>query len=119
MIPYEEFNADIPKPSYLKDAEGHIKKFGRIVGTIGIRNVSGEILERLISRHISADWGDLCKEDRDLNDYAFKNEAGGRLLSSYDDAFDGKTIWIITSGYGNDPENPDLCHTTIMFPDEY
>ena len=115
----DELDANIPRPSYLKDAEAHIKKFGRIVGTVGIRPVPSEILERLITRHISTDWGDLCIEDRELNDLAFKNEAGGRLLSSYDDAFDGKTIWIITSGYGYDPDNVDLCHTTIMFPDEY
>lgn len=119
MNHFEKVEANIPRPSYLKDAEAHIKKFGTIVATKGIKPVPSEILERLISRHISTDWGDLCKEDSDLNDYAFKNESGGRLLSSYDNAFDGKTIWIITSGYGDDPDNINLCHTTIMFPEEY
>ena len=119
MNHFDKVDANIPRPSYLKDAEAHIKKFGTIVATKGINPVPSEILDRLISRHISTDWGDLCKEDSDLNDYAFKNESGGRLLSSYDNAFDGKTIWIITSGYGDDPDNINLCHTTIMFPEEY
>ena len=77
MNHFDELDTDIPRPSYLKDAEGHIKKFGRIVGTTGIRPVPGEILERLISRHISTDWGDLCREDRELNDLAFKMKLAG------------------------------------------
>ncbi len=119
MTKYKEFDARIPRPDYIEDAEAHIKKFGRITGTSGITRVPGEILERLITRHINADWGDLNKEDRELNDHALKREAGGRLLSSYKNAFNDQTIWIITSGFGNDPDNVDLCHTTIMFPHEY
>ena len=34
-----------------------------------------------IQRHESGDWGEVCKEDREENEFAI--EAGFRLLSAY------------------------------------
>ena len=59
------------------------------------------------SRHASGDWGDLCEEDKAVNDDALKN--GGRLFSAYKK--DDTTIWIITEW--------DRSVTTILFPSEY
>jgi len=61
-----------------------------------------------LARHLSGDWGDLCDEDRNLNDAALKS--GDRLLSSYQVAPDLK-LWIITEW--------DRSVTTLLLPEEY
>ena len=35
----------------------------------------------LISRHLNGDWGDLCSEDKKLNNLAFQTNE--RILSAY------------------------------------
>lgn len=69
------------------------------------------MLEQLIGfmrRHTSCDWGDLCDEDKDVNNHAL--ECGARILSAYH-LLDGTKIWIITEA--------DRSVTTILFPSEY
>lgn len=61
-----------------------------------------------LARHLGGDWGDLCDEDRHLNDAALKS--GDRLLSSYQVAPDLK-VWIITEW--------DRSVTTLLLPEEY
>ena len=59
-------------------------------------------------RHCNGDWGDLCKEDKQENEYALKN--GERLFSKYE--YDNETsIYIITEW--------NRSVTTILFPHEY
>lgn len=58
-------------------------------------------------RYICGDWGELCEDDRKLNDEAITD--GGRILAAYPSCM-GK-IWIITEW--------DRSATTILFPDEY
>lgn len=58
-------------------------------------------------RHASGDWGDLCEEDKQMNDEGLKGD--GRLYSAYDTS-QGKLL-IITEW------NPST--TTILFPNEY
>jgi hypothetical protein len=60
-----------------------------------------------LSRHVTGDWGDLPKEDREENDLSLKN--GFLLLSSYHTTA-GK-IWIITEA--------DRSVTTLLLPEEY
>ena len=62
----------------------------------------------LLNRHLSGDWGDLCDEDRELNDEATKN--GSRVLSSYT-LNTGEKIWIITEA--------DRSSTCLLLPCEY
>ena len=60
-----------------------------------------------LQRYAKHDWGDLCEEDRALNDAA---AAGAeRVLAAYPSSL-GK-IWIITEW--------DRSATTILFPSEY
>ena len=89
-------------------------KLGRLVATPGAL----EFLEQhgvepatLLDRHIIGDWGDLCAEDKELNDLALNSDAEnqGRLFSSYNVA-DGK-VWIITEW--------DRSYTTILLPEEH
>jgi hypothetical protein len=61
-----------------------------------------------LARHLSGDWGDLCDEDRRLNDTALRS--GDRLLASYRVAPDLK-LWIITEW--------DRSVTTLLLPEEY
>lgn len=64
-------------------------------------------------RHLSGDWGDLCDEDREMNDESVRMENEGemswRLMSSY--SMDDTKIWIITEA--------DRSSTTILLPSEY
>ena len=63
---------------------------------------------RLIERHLSGDFGDLCDEDREANRNAVAS--GGRVFSSYRlDA--AHTVWVITEA--------DRSATTVLLPSEY
>ena len=88
-------------------------KTGDIVLTREVHNWMSAIHNKTfvfncIQRHISLDWGNLEKEDKDANDAATMN--GDRILSAYDITPEGR-IWIITDA--------DRLHTTILFPHEY
>jgi len=63
---------------------------------------------RFLARHMQGDWGDICDEDRGLNEQALID--GLRLMSVYKVAEDLK-IWIITEA--------DRSVTTILLPEEY
>jgi hypothetical protein len=65
-----------------------------------------EVLTAL-SRHASADWGDLCPEDTLANTNAL--ECGGRLFSAY--GHGAHRIWVITEA--------DRSVTTVLLPDDY
>lgn len=58
-------------------------------------------------KYIKKDWGNLCEEDRVVNEDAIKY--GGRVFASYN-TVKGK-IYIITEA--------DRSVTTILFADEY
>jgi len=86
---------------------------GDLVATAGVSEFVNEDPARheemlgLVARHLNCDWGDVCDEDKKLNDEALTE--GSRLLSSY--LLAGKKVWIITEA--------DRSVTTVLFPDEY
>lgn len=59
-------------------------------------------------RHSTGDFGELCEEDKALNDEAI--ETGDRILSAYIDR-SGEKFWIITEW--------DRSATTVLLPSEY
>lgn len=65
----------------------------------------------LIHRHQSGDWGDLCPEDQQENEFALHNHL--RIFSAYQLTFNNETIkiWIITEA--------DRSATTVLLPSEY
>lgn len=69
---------------------------------------------QFLLRHIQGDWGDVCGEDKALNDKAVANEGDvekqQRVLSVYKTSL-GQKIWIITEY--------DRSATTILLPEEY
>lgn len=61
-----------------------------------------------IGRHASGDWGDLCDEDRQENEFSLPRYL--RLLSAYHDR-NGTKFWIITEA--------DRSATTVLLPEDY
>lgn len=87
---------------------------GQLVATRGVADESAKnskfhqfCMESFFS-HINGDWGNLCDEDKEMNEWALKH--GERLLSKYD-FNDDISIYIITEW--------DRSVTTILFPEEY
>ena len=55
-------------------------KTGPVVMTYGIRDIiesnpkAAEAVRECLERHCRGDWGDLCDEDKELNEQALENE---------------------------------------------
>ena len=82
---------------------------GQIVATRSIHELlDPPTISVLLTRHASGDWGDLCEEDKTLNDAALLS-GQNRIFSAYSTPL-GK-IWIITEY--------DLSVTTVLLPSEY
>lgn len=60
-----------------------------------------------VMRHINADWGDVCADDKISNFKALQNDE--RLLSAYH--LDEIRIYVLTEA--------DRSNTMVLFPDEY
>lgn len=89
-------------------------KLGQTVSTIGVKTMmekneqfSFEVA-RSFARYLQYDWGDMCDEDKQLNDDAVEYQ-NDRILAAYNTC-EGK-IYIITEW--------DRSVTTILFADEY
>lgn len=88
-------------------------EYGQIVATRGIADeiersaVFAMEIAAAFKRYQRHDWGELCEEDRLLNDEAV--QIGERVLAAYPTS-KGK-VWIITEW--------DRSVTTILFPSEY
>jgi hypothetical protein len=82
---------------------------GQLVATpAALESVTQEQMLGALRRHVSADWGDVDKEDWKTNDYALAH--GERLLSAYHTE-DGTKFWIITEC--------DRSATTVLLPEDY
>lgn len=67
-----------------------------------------EEVQSALNRHVKGDWGEVCKDDWQQNEWALKN--GARLFSVYESEA-GERFWIITEA--------DRASTTILLPSEY
>lgn len=63
-----------------------------------------------IDKYITCDWGNLCEEDKKMNEYAIKNN-NDRILAKYHIDSINEDIYIITEW--------DRSYTTVMFCYEY
>lgn len=61
-----------------------------------------------LDRHLACDWGDVCAEDKQSNDWALQHEC--RLFSVYHTR-GGTKFWIITEA--------DRSATTVLLPEDY
>lgn len=88
-------------------------EYGGIVATRGIVDKMEECaafcddVQLALFRYFDGDWGELCEEDKEANEWAVHNAE--RVLAAYNTC-EGK-IWIITEW--------DRSATTILFPEEY
>ncbi len=92
---------------------------GTVVMTCGIRDLmfsdehAQEVVQNCLERHCKGDWGDLCEDDKAMNDESLEAEKKGgwtdSLFSSYET--DVGKIYVITEC--------DRSATTILLPEEY
>ncbi len=88
-----------------------ILPLGQVVATPGAieaLKLAGQTPHEFLNRHLSGDWGELCDEDRRLNDEAVQN--GSRVLSVYT-LNTGRKIWVITEA--------DRSSTCVLLPEDY
>jgi hypothetical protein len=84
---------------------------GQIVATPGALEALNEARQspvEFLARHARGDWGEVCAEDKALNDEAVKD--GSRILSAYQTKL-GTKLWVITEA--------DRSSTCLLLPDEY
>jgi hypothetical protein len=90
--------------------------FGQLVATPGALEAlhkSSQSAAEFVQRHVRGDWGDVCDEDRQLNDQSLAD--GSRILSTYRTSL-GEKLWIITEAADDSGQRPA---TTILLPSEY
>lgn len=82
---------------------------GQIVATPNaLAHITQEDIAAALQRHVFRDWGDLCAEDKEINNQAVLD--GMRILSAYQ-AANGTKFWIITEA--------DRKTTTVLLPEDY
>ncbi len=89
---------------------------GQVLSTPGALEAlqdSGQAPDFFLGRHIRGDWGEVCDEDKMLNDQALID--GGRLLSAYR-TLKNVRIWIITEAADDSGRR---AATTLLLPSEY
>lgn len=67
-----------------------------------------EFVMESLEKYKNKDWGNMCKEDKEINDDAIKT-GESRIFAAYEKEKD--KIWIITEW--------DKSLTTILFPSDY
>lgn len=94
-------------------------KYGKLLVTRTVNDYIAEDIgfskeiTNIFKRYLNHDWGEMCEEDKQLNDKAIELEKelsiGERVLAAYNTT-KGK-VYIITEW--------DRSATTILFADEY
>jgi len=93
----------MPKPKF---------DLGHIVATPGALEAleeSGQSPSVFLDRHVQGDWGEVCEEDRLLNDQSVID--GSRILSAYRTLKGSTKLWVITEA--------DRSSTCVLLPSEY
>lgn len=89
---------------------------GQVVATPGAicaLQESGELPAKFLHRHVEGDWGDICNDDKRLNDEALQD--GSRIMSVYSTS-KGTKIWVITDATNN-ADRREV--TTVLLPEDY
>ena len=82
---------------------------GQIVATPNaLAHITQADIMTALLRHVVGDWGDVCAEDKQVNDRAMVE--GMRILSAYQ-AANGTKFWIITEA--------DRSSTCVLLPEDY
>ena len=90
---------------------------GQVVATpaaLEAIRASGQSPELFLGAHLEGHWGgDLCEEDRRLNDEALID--GSRIFSAYR-TLRGIKLWVITEAAGDDGRRASTC---LSLPENY
>ncbi len=102
-------------------------------GALALLEKTGFSAAFLINRHLHGSWGDVCKEDAEMNEMALKD--GSRIMSVYrlvspeklratpqSKRSDLPTLWIITeavSGEGSEGDDGQRASTCVLLPEDY
>lgn len=78
-----------------------------VITTNALRCLAPSEVCAALDRHASGDWGDLCMDDKAINDGALA--AGCQLISAFHDR-KGNRFFIITQG--------DRSQTTLLLPQD-
>lgn len=101
------------KPEHSEFHLGRVVVTPAVAMNMQLRQGFAVDIRECLRRHASGDWGDVGKEDTEMNNNALEDEKIGgysdTLFSMYE--MENDTIFIITEG--------DRSVTTILFPDEY
>ena len=104
-------------PRRTDHTRGPLFRLGQLVATPG----AIEVMERLgihpldlVARHVTGDWGDICREDRGLNEQALRD--GSRIFSVYGAQGSDDCLWVITEAEDDDGNR---LATTILRPVDY
>ena len=84
---------------------------GRVVATPGALEAlqrAGQSPLEFLARHVRADWGEVCEDDRRENELALQQ--GFRLLSVYMTKA-GEPLWVLSEA--------DRSVTTLLLPCDY
>lgn len=89
---------------------------GQVLATPGALEAlekSGQSPAEFLSKHVACDWGEVCPDDKQLNDESLID--GNRLLSAYRTSRNER-LWIISEAADDEGHR---CCTTILLPSEY
>jgi len=89
---------------------------GQVVATQGAivaLQKSGQLPGEFLARHVTGDFGEVCDDDKALNEEALKD--GSRIMSVYRTS-KGTKIWIITDA-ADDTGRREV--TTCLLPEDY
>lgn len=108
-------------------AKFHLGQCVATPGALALLEKTGFRAAFLISRHLHGSWGDICKEDAELNEMALKD--GSRIMSVYrlvspeklkatprSQRSELKSVWVITDA--TDDDGIRRC-TTVLLPEDY
>jgi len=83
-------------------------------GALTAFEAAGQSPMEFVQRHVTGDWGDLCEEDKKLNDEAVKDSS--RILSAYRLEKTGVKVWVITEAADDQGQR---AATTCLLADEH
>ena len=96
-------------------------------GALALLEQTGFSAAFLINRHVHGSWGDVCKEDAELNEMALRD--GSRIMSVYrlvspeklkatprSKRTELKSVWVITDAA--DDDGIRRC-STVLLPEDY
>lgn len=96
-------------------------------GALALLERTGFCAAFIVNRHLHGDWGDVCKEDAELNELALKD--GSRIMSVYrlvppenlkatpsSKRSELPSLWLITDAA--DDNGIRRC-TTALLPEDY